>query len=122
VLAVALDAARRTGGLVDPTLVGRWQDLRLTEPLLGRPPGLALDLNGVVKALAVDRTLELISGPAFVSAGGDVAVRGSRSSASRAAESFVCQTEASQRAARRAGRTTSSIHGQDEHPVRAGRR
>ena len=36
-----------------------------------------LDLNGVVKSLAVDEALELVSAAtAFVSAGGDVATRG----------------------------------------------
>jgi FAD:protein FMN transferase len=86
VLREALGAAAATGGLVDPTLgqaiaaagydrdfssihfddpsepgpaqPGQWRSLRLTGRLLARPPGLALDLNGVVKA------------------GGDVAARG----------------------------------------------
>src|SRR5919197_104907 len=44
--------------------------------VLSRPPGTELDLNGVVKSLAVDSALELISGDGFVAAGGDVAVRG----------------------------------------------
>ena len=43
---------------------------------LSRPPALALDLNGVVKSLAVDAAAELIEGEGFVSAGGDIAVRG----------------------------------------------
>jgi thiamine biosynthesis lipoprotein len=99
---VALDAAAATEGLVDPTLgvgieaagydrdfarlrddgplgataPGRWRSVRLDGRLLSRPPGLALDLNGVVKALAVDAALEEISGAGFVSAGGDVAARG----------------------------------------------
>ena len=80
VLAVALAAAESTGGLVDPTLgraVGGWRSLRLTGSLLGRAPGTVLDLNGVVKSLAVDQALELVSAStAFVSAGGDVAARG----------------------------------------------
>jgi len=75
VLATALEATDSTGGLVDPTL-GATQRLRLTDRLLGRPPGTKLDLNGVVKSLAVDESLALISGPGFVSAGGDVAARG----------------------------------------------
>jgi thiamine biosynthesis lipoprotein len=45
--------------------------------MLFRPPGVRLDLNGVVKALAADEALDLLSGPGFVAAGGDVAVRGS---------------------------------------------
>jgi FAD:protein FMN transferase len=76
-VAVALDAARASDGLVDPTLRGRWRELRLTGRLLGRPAGLHLDLNGVVKGLAVDEALALLPGPGFVSAGGDVASRGS---------------------------------------------
>jgi thiamine biosynthesis lipoprotein len=75
VLATALEAVGSTGGLVDPTL-GTTQRLRLRGRLLARPPGTKLDLNGVVKGLAVDEALAQISGPAFVSAGGDVATRG----------------------------------------------
>jgi len=75
VLATALEAVDSTGGLVDPTL-GTTQRLRLKSRLLGRPPGTKLDLNGVVKSLAVDEALARISGPGFVSAGGDVAARG----------------------------------------------
>ena len=75
-LGVALDAAAETDGLVDPTLCGRWRELRLEGRLLSRPAGLALDLNGVVKSLAVDAAAELIEGEGFVSAGGDIAVRG----------------------------------------------
>jgi FAD:protein FMN transferase len=99
---VALGAAARTEGLIDPTLgtgieaagydrdfmdvaddgplgttaPGRWRELQLSGRLLSRPPGVALDLNGVVKALAVDAALEELSGTGFVSAGGDVATRG----------------------------------------------
>jgi len=80
VLAVALAAAELTDGLVDPTLgrsPGGWRSLRLTDRLLGRPPGTVIDLNGIVKSLAVDEALELVSAAnAFVSAGGDVAARG----------------------------------------------
>ncbi len=75
VLGTALEAVDSTGGLVDPTL-GATQRLRLSGRLLGRPPGTKLDLNGVVKSLTVDEALMRISGPGFVSAGGDVAVRG----------------------------------------------
>ena len=103
-LAVALDAAEQTGGLVDPTLgralesAGYDRDFALLGPLdappgppergvfaevraHGRivrvPPGVLLDLNGVVKALAVDDGLCFLDGPGFVSAGGDLAARGS---------------------------------------------
>jgi thiamine biosynthesis lipoprotein len=44
--------------------------------MLCRPPGLELDLNGVVKALAVDEAVGVLDGPGFVSVGGDLAVRG----------------------------------------------
>ena len=103
VLRIALDVAAETDGLVDPTLggalgaagydgdfpsivddprpAGRPEPSRLGELVLDggflrRPPGLALDLNGVVKALAVDDAAELLAGEGFVSAGGDLAVRG----------------------------------------------
>jgi thiamine biosynthesis lipoprotein len=75
-LETALDVAAETGGLVDPTLSGRWSDIVVSERMLSRPPGLALDLNGVVKALAVDEAVEVLDGPGFVSIGGDLAVRG----------------------------------------------
>jgi FAD:protein FMN transferase len=99
---VALDAGRTTGGLVDATLgvaiesAGYDRDFLSLDPdgslgpvqrgcletvelagrLLSRPPGVKLDLNGVVKAMAVDRGLCLLGGDGFVSAGGDVASRG----------------------------------------------
>ncbi len=104
VLRDALEAAAATNGLVDPTLggaivaagydrdftllpardsqtpsppvPGRWRSLRLSGRLLARPPETALDLNGVVKSLAVDASLELLEGDGFVAAGGDVAARG----------------------------------------------
>jgi FAD:protein FMN transferase len=104
-LALALDAAVNTGGAVDPTLgealeaagydrdfasleprpeparagaVGRWRAIRLKRQILSRPPGLQLDLNGVVKGQTVDEALALIEGDGFVSAGGDYAGHGSR--------------------------------------------
>jgi len=102
-LAVALHAARETEGLVDPTLgaaleaagydldfaslapveepprtgpPGAWRSVLLIGCRVGLPRGLRLDLNGVVKSLAVDDALKLLSDPGFVSAGGDVAARG----------------------------------------------
>ncbi|HKN62728.1 MAG TPA: FAD:protein FMN transferase [Gaiellaceae bacterium] len=75
-LATALDVAAETSGLVDPTLSGRWQEIVVSGRMLSRPPGLALDLNGVVKALAVDEAVAALEGPGFVSVGGDLAVRG----------------------------------------------
>jgi thiamine biosynthesis lipoprotein len=98
----ALEAAAETDGLVDPTLgqaieaagyacdfaelepdprpaetgsVGSWQRIRLTGTLLRVDPGVSLDLNGVVKALAVDDAAAVLEGGGFVSAGGDVATR-----------------------------------------------
>jgi FAD:protein FMN transferase len=100
-LATALKAAEATDGLVDPTLgealvaagydrdfpqlgarpvmrgrsrqPGCWESVRLTGRLVTVPPGVQLDLNGVVKSLAVDDAVWLLSGPGFVSAGGDLA-------------------------------------------------
>jgi thiamine biosynthesis lipoprotein ApbE len=96
----ALCAAAATDGLVDPTLgeaieaagytcdfeqleddpspagagrPGARSSVRLAGRLLRIPEDVRLDLNGVVKALAVDDALQLLSGPGFVSAGGDVA-------------------------------------------------
>jgi thiamine biosynthesis lipoprotein len=103
VLGTALEASAATGGLVDPTLgnaieavgydrdftdvgddsrpvgttaPGRWRDVRLAGRLLTRPVGTAIDLNGVVKAMAVDEAVGLLAGDGFVAAGGDLAARG----------------------------------------------
>jgi FAD:protein FMN transferase len=102
-LELALTAAGQTQGLVDPTLgraleaAGYDRDfaaladdlrpvgpaapsalpsLRLRRRLLELPPGVMLDLNGVVKAQTVDDALALFSGDGYVSAGGDLAARG----------------------------------------------
>jgi len=97
----ALRAREQTGGLVDPTLGGALEaagydrDFARLEPLAAPPApagaaghvelygrvlvlgrGVRLDLNGVVKAAAVDDALRLLSRPGFVSAGGDLATRG----------------------------------------------
>lgn len=72
-LSIALHVAAETEGLVVPAIGG---DVRLAGTLLYRPPGLCLDLNGVVKALAVDEAAAAIAGEGFVSCGGDLAVRG----------------------------------------------
>jgi thiamine biosynthesis lipoprotein len=75
-LEVALDMAAETDGLVDPTLGGRRHEVVVSGRMLSRPPGLALDLNGVVKALAVDEAAATLEAPGFVSVGGDLAVHG----------------------------------------------
>ena len=102
-LAIALSVAAQTDGLVDPTLgraleaagydrdfallepdlrlpgagePGAWRSVGCDERLVWLPRGVKLDLNGVVKALAVDDALALLDGPGFVSAGGDLAARG----------------------------------------------
>lgn len=75
-LELALDVADETDGLVDPTLCGRRREIILSGRMLSRPPGLALDLNGVVKALALDEAVATLDGPGFVSVGGDLAVQG----------------------------------------------
>jgi FAD:protein FMN transferase len=102
-LRAALRASEQTGGLVDPTLgaaleaAGYDRDFAALSPLQepAEPPvrarpgavmllgrvlalhgGVQLDLNGVVKAAAVDDATRLLSGAGFVSAGGDLATRG----------------------------------------------
>ena len=75
-LRIGLEVASETQGLVDPTLCGRWAEVLVSGRLLSRPPGVALDLNGVVKALAVDKATETLDRPGFVCVGGDLAVRG----------------------------------------------
>jgi FAD:protein FMN transferase len=88
-LEVALAAAWATDGVVDPTLGraivsagydrdfttltadsrppdrterGRWRELSVGGTLVRRPPGVLLDLNGVVKGLLVDELLEIVDG------------------------------------------------------------
>jgi thiamine biosynthesis lipoprotein len=102
-LALALAAARETGGLVDPTLgsslaaagydadfdslcddgnapqvaaLKNWRSVQLIGRYVLAPSDAVLDLNGVVKGQTVDDALTLLSGKGFVSAGGDLATRG----------------------------------------------
>jgi FAD:protein FMN transferase len=102
-LSLALRLAEETDGLVDPTLgaaleaagysddferlrpdpsppptarAGTWRSVRILGRCVAVPREVRLDLNGVVKALAVDDALALLPGEGFVSAGGDLAVRG----------------------------------------------
>jgi FAD:protein FMN transferase len=102
-LSLALELADETDGLVDPTVgaaveaagysadfdalepdpsppapaePGAWGTVRVLGRCISVPRGVRLDLNGVVKALAVDDALAMLPGAGFVSAGGDIAVRG----------------------------------------------
>jgi thiamine biosynthesis lipoprotein len=89
-LALALEVARQTGELVVPTLGAELEcaedgvepssvESRVIALVGGHavlPAGLQLDLNGVVKSKTVDDALALVPGDGFVSAGGDIAVRG----------------------------------------------
>jgi FAD:protein FMN transferase len=102
-LELALRVAEQTEGLVEPTLGaavasagysrdfallrddpepagearnGGWRSIVLIGGRVGVPAGIELDLNGVVKSLAVDDAVTLLSGQAFVSAGGDLAAHG----------------------------------------------
>ncbi len=102
-LAIALRVAGQTEGLVEPTLGaaiaaagytrdfslldndrepagapkrGAWRSVLVVGRRVGIPSGVQLDLNGVVKSLAVDDALGLLAGEGFVSAGGDLAARG----------------------------------------------
>ena len=103
-LAAALDLAGSTNGVLDPTVGaaieaagydddfervrggdprpagagarGCWRQVRTTSFGVQLPPEALLDLNGVVKAMAADDALSLLSGDGYVSAGGDLAARG----------------------------------------------
>jgi len=100
----SLAIAAETGGLVDPTVGGAlealgytrdfalladdpapagpprpapgWARVELSGRVLRMPPDCVLDLNGIVKSATVDDAVALLSGNGFVSAGGDLAVRG----------------------------------------------
>jgi thiamine biosynthesis lipoprotein len=83
-LRMALRAAATTDGLVDVTTTpapdadavvapaGRWRELHLDGCVLRRPPGVLLDLGGVVRSQTVDDALR-VSGARLVSVG-DLAV------------------------------------------------
>jgi FAD:protein FMN transferase len=100
----SLALAARTDGLVDPTVGAAlaalgytrdfaelgddpaptaeprpatgWRRVELCGRVLRMPAGCVLDLNGVVKSATVDDAASLLDGDGFVSAGGDLAVRG----------------------------------------------
>jgi thiamine biosynthesis lipoprotein len=100
VLETALGMAEETRGLVDPTVGAAivaagyirdfaclgddprpvrpapctgWRTVRTSGMLVWTPAAVRLDLNGVVKAVAVDAAVQLISGGGWVAAGGDLA-------------------------------------------------
>jgi thiamine biosynthesis lipoprotein len=101
-LALARLAEHETGGIVTPTLgaeleaagydrdfeslgddprpLGRAESrphrVQLTGTTLLTSPGVRIDLNGVVKSRTVDDALLILSGPGWVSAGGDLGARG----------------------------------------------
>jgi thiamine biosynthesis lipoprotein len=66
------DDPRRAG----PAAPGRGSDLLFTGRALLVPEDVAIDLAGVVKGMAVDAAVALLSTPGWISAGGDVATRG----------------------------------------------
>ena len=99
-LETALSMAELTGGLVDPTVgaaivaagydrdfallcddpraalapaLATWRSVTLRGDLVRVPSHVQLDLNGVVKSMAVDAAVALIAGGGWVSAGGDLA-------------------------------------------------
>jgi FAD:protein FMN transferase len=102
VVELALDARTRTGGKFDPTvhdaLVSAGYDRTFSELQDGPPPvpsragggvriagteiqlepGVRLDLGGIGKGFAAERSAEILAtaGPCLVNAGGDIAVRG----------------------------------------------
>ncbi len=101
---LALEARERSGGLFDPTVldavVAAGYDrsvelvpmdgladaagapcgggIRIEGDRIELDPGTHLDLGGIAKGYAVDRTVELLAayGPCLVNSGGDLAVRG----------------------------------------------
>jgi FAD:protein FMN transferase len=133
----ALWAADETDGLVDPTIgaalaaagydrdfpdidaddtpapagpVAGWRSLRQAGRLVHAPAVVSLDLNGVVKAMAVDDALSLIADDGWVSAGGDLATRGGvdvalpGGGAIRVASGAIATSGSTRRAWYRAGR------------------
>jgi thiamine biosynthesis lipoprotein len=109
VMRLALDAAASTDGLFDPTVLGameaigydrdfdevlagargalhpsspcgRWRDVILEDDLLQLPPGIGLDLGGLVKGwaadLAAERAVEAGLPWVLVNAGGDLRIAG----------------------------------------------
>lgn len=65
-----LGRSRSTSGHATPPTDRR--SVLIVGSVVSRPPGVVLDLNGVVKALAVDEASRMVA-RGFVSAGGDIA-------------------------------------------------
>jgi thiamine biosynthesis lipoprotein len=63
-------------GPAGPATPARPEAVSLLGRVLILRGGVQLDLNGVVKSMAVDDALGLFDGPGFVSAGGDLSTRG----------------------------------------------
>jgi thiamine biosynthesis lipoprotein len=108
VATMAMDGARRTGGLFDPTVLpalaawgydrdfdrirrratfgevhpprcGRWAEIELDDDRLRMPPDVALDFGGIAKGWTVDRAVEDARLPwVLVDAGGDLRLAGLR--------------------------------------------
>ena len=102
VLAAAQQAHELSGGHVDPTILDAleaagydrdlpfarraplppptasrdWTDVVLLDRSIRRPPGLRIDLGGIAKSWTAWNALDLLEGPCFVDAAGDIALRG----------------------------------------------
>jgi FAD:protein FMN transferase len=67
----AVEAALQSSG---------WQDVRLEENQIGRPPGLGFNFGGIAKGYAVDRAIEALQAQgmtsAMVNAGGEIRTLG----------------------------------------------
>lgn len=77
----ALEHARQSQGLFDPTVLGEVVDYRLVRLGNGTielPEGMGLDLGGIAKGFIADRVAEELSpvGPVLVDAGGDLRALG----------------------------------------------
>jgi thiamine biosynthesis lipoprotein len=103
---LALEGARRTGGLFDPTVLpalaawgydrdfdsirrratvgevrpprcGRWAEIEVADDRLHLPEGVALDFGGIAKGWTVDRAIEDAGLPwVLIDAGGDLRLTG----------------------------------------------
>lgn len=81
VVRVALEQARGSRGLFDPTVRGRvvgFRRVTLGDGTVALPSGAELDLGGIAKGYLADRVAEQLArvGPALVDAGGDMRALG----------------------------------------------